>query len=170
MSRYLQFLPHILLRSDSTALSVCRLYSVGCNDDWWKWDYHHNMLEAFDRLWVSPCEVIQTGRSTIFKKNVYFVHLFLHIFILQNYCTIFWVVLARFCPILVQVKSLKTPFGLVTPFIPIPITRSYNHTQLLLSRYACTQLTILRHCSLLDVFTPWRLVYNWLSCLSEYIG
>jgi hypothetical protein len=29
--------------------------------------------------------------------------------------------------------SLKTPFGLVTPFIPMPITRSYNHTQLLLT-------------------------------------
>jgi hypothetical protein len=51
----------------------------------------------------------------------------------RKYCTIFWVVLARFCPILVQVKSLKTLFGLVTPFIPIPITHSYNHTQLLLT-------------------------------------
>jgi hypothetical protein len=50
-----------------------------------------------------------------------------------RYIIQFWVVLARFCPILVQVKSLKTPFGLVTPFIPIPITRSYHHTQLLLT-------------------------------------
>jgi hypothetical protein len=60
----------------------------------------------------------------------------------------FWVVLARFCPILVQVKSLQTPFGLVTRFIPITITHNYC-----LRRYACTQLTILRQCSLLDVFT-----------------
>jgi hypothetical protein len=42
-------------------------------------------------------------------------------------------VLPRFCPIIVQVTPLKTPFGLVTPFITIPITRSCNHTQLLLT-------------------------------------
>jgi hypothetical protein len=37
-------------------------------------------------------------------------------------------VLARFCPIIVQVTPLKTPFGLVTP-----ITRSGSHTQLLIT-------------------------------------
>jgi hypothetical protein len=42
-------------------------------------------------------------------------------------------VLARFCPIIVQVTPLKTPFGFVTPFITIPVTRSCNHTQLLLT-------------------------------------
>jgi hypothetical protein len=42
-------------------------------------------------------------------------------------------VLARFCPIIVQVTPLKTPFALVTPFITIPIARSCNHTQLLLT-------------------------------------
>jgi cellulose synthase/poly-beta-1,6-N-acetylglucosamine synthase-like glycosyltransferase len=48
------------------------------------------------------------------------------------YCTILGV-LTRFCPIIVQVTPLKTPFGLVTSFITIPITRSYSHTQLLLT-------------------------------------
>jgi hypothetical protein len=42
-------------------------------------------------------------------------------------------ILARFCPIIVQVSPPKTPFGLVTPFITIPITRSCNHTQVLLT-------------------------------------
>jgi hypothetical protein len=54
-----------------------------------------------------------------------------------------WVFLARFCPIIVQVKPLKTPFGLVTPFITIPITRSYNHTQLLLTPLRSYTVTIL---------------------------
>jgi hypothetical protein len=49
-----------------------------------------------------------------------------------KYCTMLGF-LARFCPIIVQVTPLKTPSGLVTPFITIPITRSCNHTQLLLT-------------------------------------
>jgi hypothetical protein len=51
---------------------------------------------------------------------------------MYTYCTMLGV-LARFWPIIVQVTPLKTPFGLVTPFITIPITRSCNHTQLLLT-------------------------------------
>jgi hypothetical protein len=70
------------------------------------------------------------------------------IYILYN----FWVVLARFCPILVRVKSLKTPFGLVTSFIPIPITHGYNHTQLLL-----TPVRMYTAYNLTPMFPSWRL-------------
>jgi hypothetical protein len=62
-------------------------------------------------------------------------------------------VLARFCPIIVQVTPLKTPFGLVTPFITISITRSYNHTQLLLTPLRGYTITILAYNHLLHGYT-----------------
>jgi hypothetical protein len=77
----------------------------------------------------------------------------------------FWVVLARFCPIVVQVTPLKTLLGLLILLLQLQshlATITHNY---FLRRYACTQLTILRQCFLLDVFTPWRLVYNSLRTL-----
>jgi hypothetical protein len=73
-----------------------------------------------------------------------------------------WVVLARFCPIIVQAKPLKTPFGLVTPFITIPITRSYNHTQLLLTLLRGYMVTILARLRLQSLIAR---LHRWLSGL-----
>jgi hypothetical protein len=60
-------------------------------------------------------------------------------------------VLARFCPISVHVTPHETPFGLVTPFITIPFTRSCNHTQLLLtplhSYNPCAFVPTITHCT-----------------------
>jgi hypothetical protein len=72
------------------------------------------------------------------------------------------VVLARFCPIIVQVRPLKTPFGLVTPFITIPITRSYNHTQLLLTPLRGYTVTILARLCLQPLIAR---LHRWLSTL-----
>jgi hypothetical protein len=67
-----------------------------------------------------------------------------------QYCTMLGV-LTRFCPIIVQVTPLKTPFGLVTPFITIPITRRCNHTQLLLTPLhnynPCTFMPTITYCT-----------------------
>jgi hypothetical protein len=73
-----------------------------------------------------------------------------------------WVVLARFCPIIVQVKPFKTPFGLVTPFITIPVTRSYNHTQLLLTPLRGYTVTVLARLCLQLLIAPLTIA-SWLS-------
>jgi hypothetical protein len=43
-----------------------------------------------------------------------------------------WGPLERFWAQIVQVMPLRTPFCLLIPFIPISITRSYNHIRLFL--------------------------------------
>jgi hypothetical protein len=68
-------------------------------------------------------------------------------------------VLARFCPIIVQVTPFKTPFGLVTPFITIPITHSCNHTYYCLHCYTITFLA--RSC--LQSLIAW--LHCWLLTL-----
>jgi hypothetical protein len=76
-------------------------------------------------------------------------------------------VLARFCPIIVQVTPLKTPFGLVTPFSTIPITRSCNHTQLLLTPLhnynPCAFMPTVTYC------TVTLLTINSLCCRSSIL-
>jgi hypothetical protein len=52
-------------------------------------------------------------------------------------------VLDQFWPPFVPCYALTTPFGLLSPFISIPITRNYNHTQLFLTRLRVYTLTIL---------------------------
>jgi hypothetical protein len=110
--------------------------------------------------------------------NILVKHFSCHIYIVQ--C---WVVLARFCPIIVQVKPLKTPFGLVTPFITIPITRSYNHTQLLLTPLhnynPCAFVPTIAYCTVAPLtIASWLSVFDstadcclrrlahWLDCVS----
>jgi hypothetical protein len=79
----------------------------------------------------------------------------------QRYCTKLGF-LARFCPIIVQVTPLKTPFGLVTPFMTIPITRSYSHTQLLLTPLRGYTITILARSCLQSLIAR---LHCWLSTL-----
>jgi hypothetical protein len=82
------------------------------------------------------------------------------------YCTVLGV-LARFCPIIVQITPLKTPFGLVTPFITVPITRSCNHTQLLLTPLhnynPCAFVPTITYC------TVTLLTINSLCCRSSIL-
>jgi hypothetical protein len=71
-------------------------------------------------------------RYAAMSKLIYVEHVFRLLSLFLKYCSMLGI-LARFCPIIVQVTPLKTPFGLVTPFITIPITRSCSHTQLLIT-------------------------------------
>jgi hypothetical protein len=71
-------------------------------------------------------------------------------------------VLYQFWPPIVRVSPLTTPFGLLIPFITIPVARNYNHSQLFLTRLRVYTIIILTrswlhsHITLLHVYTVYK--------------
>jgi hypothetical protein len=74
--------------------------------------------------------------------------------------------LDHFWPPVVQCYALKTPFGLLIPFITIPITRNYIHSQLF--SYAVPHLHSLQSYTFVTTITYYTLTLADFSAISSF--